>query len=144
MLSAYIDTSLLVKRYTTEPGSDALDAYLFDAQPELFVSELTRLELASTFARKRREGRFSKEHHAALRQHADEDVLSGLVKLVNLDSAVLRQAYSLMHTLEQAVATLDAIHLASAMRQEVDIFMTNDKQLGRAAVEAGLQVWSAN
>ena len=47
-------------------------------------------------------------------------------------------------TLEQAIATLDAIHLASALKQGVDIFMTDDKQLGRAASEAGLQAWSTH
>ena len=142
MLTAYVDTSLLVKRYVTEPGSDELDAYLLEAQPTLFISELTRLELASTFARKQREGRISAMHQAALRQQADEEVVSGMLKLVNLDSGVLRQGLSLMQSLTQAIATLDAIHLASALRQKVDIFMTDDKLLARAAAEAGIQVWS--
>lgn len=144
MLTAYIDTSLLVKRYVTEPGSDELDAYLFDTQPTLFISELTRLELASSFARKQREGRITKAHQAALRQQADEDVLSGMIKLISLENSVIRQGLALMHTLEQAIATLDAIHLASALKQGVDIFMTDDKQLGRAASEAGLQAWSTH
>ncbi len=142
MPTAYIDTSLLVKRYVTEPGSDELDTYLFDTQPTLYISEFTRLELTSTLARKQREGRITKMHQADLRQQADEDVLSGTLKLVSLDSSVIRQGLNLMQTLEQALATLDAIHLASALRQNVDIFMTDDKQLARAANEAGLQVWS--
>ena len=140
--ATYIDTSLLVKRYVTEPGSDELDAYLLDMQPSLFVSELSRLELASTLARKQREGRMTKLHHAALRQQADEDVLAGSLRLIQLESSVIRQGLSLMSTLDQAIATLDAIHLASALHQGVEVFMTDDKQLGRAALEAGLQVWS--
>lgn len=142
MLTAYIDTGLLVKRYVTEPGSDELDAHLFDTQPALFISELTRLELASSFARKQSEGRIIKTHRADLHQQADEDVLSGLLKLVSLDSGVIRQGLFLMQSLEQALTTLDAIHLASALKQKVDIFMTDDNQLARAAAEAGLQVWS--
>lgn len=142
--TAYIDTSVLVKRYVTEPGTDVLDTYLFDAQPFLFISELTRLELTSTLARKQREGRISAEHRAALHQQADADVLSGIVKLVILDSQIIRQALTLMHRLTQPVATLDAIHLASALHQSVEIFMTDDKQLARVAREAGLQVWSTH
>lgn len=139
----YIDTSLLVKRYVTEPGSDELDSYLLETQPTLFVSELTRLELASTFSRKQREGRMSKTHQAALQQQADEDVLSGTLRLVHLQNSIIRQGLTLMQTLQQAIATLDAIHLASAMHQNVEIFMTDDKQLARAALEVGLQVWSS-
>lgn len=142
MLTAYVDTSLLVKRYVTESGSEELDSYLFDTQPTLYINEMTRLELTSTFARKQREGRITKMHEVALRQQADEDVLSGMFKLVGLDSSVMRQGLNLMQTLSQALATLDSIHLASALKQDVDIFMTDDKQLARAAIEAGLQVWS--
>lgn len=144
MLTAYVDTSLLVKRYVTESGSDELDSYLFNMQPTLYISELTRLELASTFARKQREGRITKTHAATLRQQADEDVLSGMFKLVGLDSSVVRQGLHLMQTLSQALATLDSIHLASALKQGVAIFMTDDKQLALAANEAGLQVWSTH
>ena len=140
---AYIDTSLLVKRYVTEPGSDELDNYLLGTQPTLFVSELTRLELASTFSRKQREGRMSKNHQAALLLQVDEDVLSGTLRLVHLQNTIIRQGLTLMQTLQQAIATLDAIHLASAMHQGMEIFMTDDKQLARAATEAGLQVWSS-
>ena len=36
---------------------------------------------------------------------------------------------------------LDATHLATALVHNADMFLTNDKQLARAALETGLQVW---
>jgi uncharacterized protein len=142
-VKAYIDTSVLVKRYVSEPGSDALDSFLVTAQPDLVASELMRLELVSTFGRKCREGRFPRTDLDKLQIQVDTDLLSGGIELVMLHRDVLQRALSLMRGLTQPVATLDAIHLASALSQHVDIFMTNDQQLSRAAAEAGLATWTA-
>ena len=142
-MKAYIDTSVLVKRYVSEPGSDALDTFLVTAQPDLIASELIRLELVSTFGRKCREGWFTSSDLDKLRIQADADLLSGRIELVNVRGDLLQQALDLMRRLVQPLATLDAIHLASALSEHVDIFMTNDQQLSRAATEAGLATWTA-
>ena len=142
-MKAYIDTSVLVKRYVCEPGSDALDNFLVTAQPELVASELVRLELASVFGRKCRQGRFSSTDLDKLQIQADTDLLSGHIELVTLNRNVLQQALHLMRRLAQPLATLDAIHLASALAQQVDVFMTADQQLSRGATEAGLAIWPA-
>ncbi len=142
-MKAYIDTSVLVKRYVSEPGSDELDSFLVSAQPDLLVSELTRLELASTFGRKFREARLTSTDLDRLQIQADADLLSGRIEVVMLHGDVVQRALSLMRGLAQPLATLDAIHLASALAQHVDVFMTNDQQLSRAAAEAGLATWTA-
>ena len=142
-MKAYIDTSVLVKRYVSEPGSEALDNFLVTAQPELVDSELVRLELASAFGRKCREGRFPGTDLDKLHIQVDTDLLSGRIELVMLHRDVLQQALNLMRRLAQPLASLDAIHLASAMAQHVDVFMTADQQLSRAATEAGLATWPA-
>ena len=140
-MKAYIDTSVLVKRYVSEPGSDALDSFLMTAQPDLIASELIRLELVSTFGRKRREGRFTSADLDKLQIQADADLLSGRIELVSLRGDLIQRALGLRRRLVQPLATLDAIHLASALTQRVDVFMTNDQQLTRAATEAGLATW---
>ena len=142
-MKAYIDTNVLVKRYVSEPGSDALDSFLMTAQPDLIASELIRLELVSTFGRKCREGRFTSADLDKLQIQADADLLSGRIELVSLRGDLIQRALGLMRRLVQPLATLDAIHLASALTQRVDVFMTNDQQLTRAATEAGLATWMA-
>ena len=142
-MKAYIDTSVLVKRYVSEAGSDALDSFLVTAQPELMASELIRLELVSTFGRKCREGRFPRTDLDKLQIQIDADLLSGRIELVVLHRDILMRALNLMRSLNQPPATLDAIHLASALAQRVDVFMTNDHQLSQAATEAGLATWMA-
>lgn len=140
-MKAYIDTSLLVKRYTPEPLSDEFDQFLCDAQPELIISELSRLELASVLSRKRREGRLSAPDLESVRRQADSDFLAGTVEVVKLESRVVKRALELMYTLSNPVATLDAIHLATALQENATLFMTDDRQLARAAIESDLAVW---
>ena len=140
-LKAYIDTSLLVKRYVPELGSDELDQFLCDSQPDMWVSELSRLELASTLARKRREGQFTQRQLDAIQIQADEDLLSGNIEVAALHASVVSRALGLMRSLKQPLATLDSIHLATALIQGIELFMTNDRQLARAAAETGLTVW---
>ena len=140
-LLAYFDTSLLVKRYVPEVGSNELETYLCSKQPHLMVSELSRLEFTSTLQRKMREGVLTQALVDAMQRQADEDLLSGVIEMTALDSQIISRGLTLMRTLKQAVATLDAIHLATALARKADMFLTNDKQLARAALETGLQVW---
>ncbi len=140
-LLAYFDTSLLVKRYVPEVGSNELETYLCSKQPHLMVSELSRLEFTSTLQRKMREGVLTQALVDAMQRQADEDLLSGVIEMTALDSQIISKGLTLMRTLKQAVATLDAIHLATALARKADMFLTNDKQLARAALETGLQVW---
>lgn len=142
-MRAYIDTSLLVKRYTPELGSNELDGFLCEAQPLLFVSELSRLELASAFSRKGRDGFLSMQAHDAISRQADADFFSGSIEVVKLESRIIQRALELMRTLKQPVATLDSVHLATALLDRASLFMTNDRQLARAALESGLEVWPA-
>ena len=142
-MKAYIDTSLLVKRYTPELGSRELDEFLCQTQPALFVSELSRVELASALARKNRDGLLDAQKLQAVHEQANADFLSGTIEVVRLESHVVQRAYELMRSLAQPVATLDSLHLATALLDNAALFMTNDRQLARAAVESGLIVWPA-
>jgi predicted nucleic acid-binding protein len=69
-----------------------------------------------------------------------EPLLAG-ISLIPLDEQVLAAAETLT---PWTVATLDAIHLATAIRLsttgELDALMTYDKQLASAALEHGLEV----
>jgi uncharacterized protein len=126
--SVYVDTSALARVILEEPGNDAVlrDLGRFDQR---VASRLLAVEL-------RRVGR---------RSGAAEEVdrLLSRVSLIPLDDDVLAAA----GTIEPAaVGTLDAIHLATAMRLReagrLDALMTYDKQLAHAAREHGIEVLS--
>ena len=124
----YVDTSALARVILEEPCSGAIlrDLDRFD---QSVTSRLLAVEL-------RRVGRRGDAVKAA------EQLLSQL-SLIPVDEDVLAVA----EAIEPAtVGTLDAIHLATALRlaeaDELDALMTYDKQLANAAREHGIEVLS--
>ncbi len=130
MGAVYLDTSVLGRVLLDEPDTPAIRRELghFDRHVS---SRLLGVEL-------RRLGR-----REDLLVHAEE-LLSGKL-LVPMDDEILTSAETLTPS---TVATLDAIHLATAVRlageNELDAIMTYDKQLATGAKEHGIAVVSPN
>jgi predicted nucleic acid-binding protein len=126
--TVYLDTSVLGRVLLDEPDTPAIRSEL--ARFERHVSSrLLRVEL----------------HRLGLREDMLEHVdglLSGKV-LIPVDDEILTVAETLTPS---SVATLDAIHLATAVRLaeagELNALMTYDKQLGIGAREHGITVLS--
>lgn len=137
----YIDTSMLVKRYLPELGSDELEARLLAERPRLLASELIKIEMVSALHRRERQGVADRAFCNAAHALFLGDLLDRVVETVRLDSAQVERSTRLLSELRSPLATLDALHLATAIDQEVAMFFTHDVQLSRAAQEAGLSVW---
>lgn len=127
MAGVYLDTSALGRVVLDEPDSAAIGAALgaFDA---VVSSRLLRIEL----------------HRVGLRTCiAREEIETWLagVSLVPMDDATLSAAEAVSPA---SVATLDAIHLATALRLaangHVASIMTFDVRLAEGAREHGLSV----
>jgi predicted nucleic acid-binding protein len=137
----YIDTSLLVKRYVTESGSAELEARLIAEQPHLIISELVRAELISALRRKERKAIMTRAGSDLAVQCFEQDIATGVLSLKSLNPAVVARAARLIGELQSPLATLDALHLATALIHTATHLFTTDDQLTRAAREAGLIVW---
>jgi predicted nucleic acid-binding protein len=126
--SVYVDTSVFGRVMLEEPDKQAIQRDLAKFNQSV-ASRLLLVEL-------RRVGR----REDAL-EEADR-LLEGVL-LIPLDEDVLAAAETVLPT---AVGTLDAIHLATAVRLakagELDALMTYDKQLATGAREHGLAVLS--
>lgn len=128
MSALYLDTSVLGRVLLDEPDTAAIRRELgrFDRH---ISSRLLRVELHRLGLLK------------GMLQYVDE-LLSGQV-LIPLDEEILTAAESIAPS---AVRTLDAIHLATAVRLagagQLDTLMTYDKQLAAGAREHGLTVLS--
>ncbi len=128
MLSVYVDTSALgrVLLDTSEAPSIQRDLGRFDQR---VASRLLRIEI----------------HRVALRESLLDavDPMLADISLIPLDEEILTTAETVRPT---TVATLDAIHLATAVRLagqgELDALMTYDKQLAAGAREHGITVLS--
>jgi PIN domain. len=124
----YLDSSALVKLLITEDESAALAAYLEGAGPGI-TSVIAVVELRRAVARRATET-------------ADQAVeLLARFELVELDRALVEAA---ANAGPAALRSLDAIHLASALRvgDSLAALVTYDTRLADAARAAGLTVES--
>ncbi len=124
----YVDTSALGRSLLEEPEKPAIEHTLGEFKRSV-SSTLLRVEL-------RRLG---------LRQDMLDrvEVLLATVSLIHIDDEILHAAETIT---PRTVATLDAIHLATAVRLSragsLDALMTYDKQLAAGAQEHGITVLS--
>jgi predicted nucleic acid-binding protein len=122
----YADASALVKLVVTEPESAAL-ARAIPADADVVTSAVSVVEVS----------RAAKLAELEDDTEPDPDALLAGCTLVDVDLVVLRQAAGVA---SRSLRTLDAIHLATAIRVSPDAFVTYDRQLGRAARAAGLRL----
>ena len=124
----YADSSALVKLVIEEPESASLERYL-DGGPVLATSRIALVEVlrATALANPAQE----------VREGAERLLASCM--LVDVSDGLLRTAAGLASA---AVRTLDAIHLASALRVDADELVAYDRHLIAAAAERGLVVSS--
>lgn len=123
----YLDTSAALKLLIEEPESAAIVNHLNNAVTsgdDLVSSMLLFTELHCAAVRR-----------AALSADAVSSVLDS-VTLVDLERADLTRAATSAWGLRSA----DAIHLAAALRLDVDLMLTYDSELTAAARRAGLRV----
>jgi len=126
MAVVYLDTSALGRVLLGEPDREAVLAALGDYH-ERVASRLLRLELRRLALRE------------GLSSEADQ-LLRG-VALLPVDEELLAAAETVLPV---EVASLDALHLATALRlaaaSRLDALMTYDLRLARAAEHHGIRV----
>jgi predicted nucleic acid-binding protein len=140
----YADTSALVGAYLANEADHAeLRALLLEGDRPVVTSELTRVEFASAVAAAGRAARLRRPR--VLLDRFDRDCGdSGPLTLLTLDpAAVLPLARRLVR--EHTVRTLDAIHLAVALTDAVELaagepvsMVTRDRAQAAAAESLGL------
>lgn len=134
----YFDTSALVKRYVSEPGSAKVSQWI-EERAERAVSRVALVETMSAFSRRVREKHLTPATRARLWRKLEKDLES--FALVDVVAAVIDRAAVLCT--RHPLRTLDAVHLASALalRDSLDddvTFASADESLLRIAEQVGL------
>jgi predicted nucleic acid-binding protein len=136
----FLDTSAFAKVYVPESESAALRKVV-DAEDEVYASELVRVELASVFHRRWREGKWSHaDFLAAIRQFTADDV-GGFWTWVPLNSATVEAATKTYTTLpcDKFLRSSDCLHLVTAIQQNFADIYTYDIHQTAAAPALGLR-----
>ena len=125
-MRAYIDASAFVKLVVLEPETTALKSWLDAQTPEFRLMSSLLLEAEARRA-------------AQIRGATQAVVTSALtqVSLAEAPRAVFTQAGTVMPPL---VRTLDALHLATALRHSADVLICYDSRLASAAHIHGIPV----
>ena len=139
---AYFDTSVIVKLYVEEVGSQEVGALV--RRYRLLSSVLLPLEVSSAFARRKDSGELSPgDFRIGLGRFQDD---RQFFEWVELTQAVRHRVESFLQT--HAIRTLDAIHIASALvfKERAEIaalpFVTGDRRQLLAAQALGLEtIW---
>ena len=127
------DASALTKRYASEVGRSRV-LVLIDTASELLIAAHCKTELASALLRRRGEGRLPAGEFERAWQAAQDDVAD--MTVVPLDARVERFAFSAM--VQGPLSGMDALHIASALVGQVDLFVTADKRQAQVARSMGL------
>jgi predicted nucleic acid-binding protein len=136
---AYFDTSVLVKRYVQENGSDQAKTLL--NKHRFLSSRLALVEAASTFRRRRDSQDLDARHFAAILKRFDAD--REHLELIEPTREVLERAEKLVR--ERKIRSLDAIHIASTLcfKDSTNAripFITGDGDQRQAATDLSLEV----
>jgi hypothetical protein len=123
----YFDTSALIKRYVAETGTHWINA-LFASPGNLIVctSQLTVVETACAFSRRKREGALSLEDYNKLLTAFDYDVTYRFV-VADVTHATIETACDLagIHPLR----AYDATHLATALLINRELIKNSEHSL---------------
>ena len=134
-MKVFFDSSAYAKRFYNEAGSDEVDNICANAS-ELILSTLAIPEIISSLSRKKREGNIPEKDYINARSKLYNEAKDAV--LIRIDSLILDNTINLLEKFP--LRTLDAIHIASAIDSEVDLFVTSDKKQHEVALKSGLQV----
>ena len=109
-MKIFMDTSVLIKRYLVEAGSDKVDK-LFDSASQIIVSPVTSIEARSILRRLLAEKKIARPDYKKLNEELSFDF--DYFTVVNFDSGLEVSAKILIDRYQ--LKTLDAIQLASAI-----------------------------
>jgi uncharacterized protein len=132
----YLDTSLLVSLYATEPESERVERWVIDQDStEFSLSEWVLTEVSSAFSLKLRREELSAESR--------DDAISAIerfaarsTRLLPIDNRHFRSANAFCRNFETGLRAGDALHLAIATSYHADI-CTRDFKFWKAAQALG-------
>jgi hypothetical protein len=140
MESVYVDTSTLAKWYLNERMSPEVERYIRQNAP-VHISGLTRVEMRSLLARRRREKQLDPLLEQRVYAVFLSDIESGVIVERSVDDDVVRAAANLISALPSIpLRTLDALHLSVVMSWNLGRIATSDRVMSAAARALGIEV----
>ena len=130
-MKVFLDTSSLFKLYHQEVDSGSVESIFTDFNlTEVFLSELSKIEFASTVWKKvRKQDIIELQAKATIDAFVDD---YSKYTFVQIDNIIIEQAKRMITKYgRQGLRTLDSIQLSSAimLKGQADLFLSSDKLL---------------
>ncbi len=137
----FLDTSSLFKLYHLEADSEEIEQiFIQNTIQTVFLSEITKLEFASTVWKKVRMKDLTQEQALLLLEAFETDFPN--YSFVQLDAVVVEKAKNLLSIYgKSGLRTLDSLQLATAilLKDQLQLSLTSDKLLLGFFEAEGLQ-----
>lgn len=139
-MNIFIDTCALFKLYHNEPDAAEIESIFSQHNISgLFLSEITKIEFASTVWKKARMKDITVEQAIELMQLFESDCLK--YTFVQVDNFVIEESKNLISKYgKDGLRTLDSIQLATSvmLKKHIGLFVTTDKLLNKFFKSEGL------
>jgi hypothetical protein len=132
----YVDTSVLAAYYCPEILSEQVQQLLSE-QVEPVLSWLTQVELSSAVAKKVRSNELNSADGNRILAKFISHLNAGFFRMIAVEEAHWQLAKSWIGLFTTPLRTLDALHLAIASNEELQL-VTSDKPLFSAAKALGV------
>lgn len=142
-MNAYYDTGILLKLYTGEPQSAAVENFVRARQERLTITDLHWAECVSALKLKVFRKECQDETASTALEHLKLDLQRGVLQIVEVDwDHAWRECRILSNQFagETGVRTLDTLHVAIARLLERKLFLTSDRRQAALATRIGLAV----
>ncbi|MFO7847268.1 MAG: type II toxin-antitoxin system VapC family toxin [Balneolaceae bacterium] len=136
----YIDTSCLGSYYMQEVHTQKVQSILLtDDSP--IISSLTEVEFHSMLHKKHRMHHLNSSQQKRIIDKFNDHLRAGLFEILPINESVFHTARWVLSKTEQPLRTLDSLHLAFSITNQLSLFST-DKVLLDAAIELKVDVVS--
>jgi len=134
---AYLDTSILAAYYCPEPLSAAVQEVLFQVNDPT-ISPLVEVELQSALALKVRREQMAVATASQIASKVQVHLDNALFRVVPIGANQYALASRWIGSLQTALRTLDALHLAAAFSNDLTL-ISADRSLIKAAAHFGVR-----
>jgi predicted nucleic acid-binding protein len=144
MIQVYLDTSALAKLYVLEPETARLSEFVKQQGSSLPYTSLHELELTQVLERRRGDADLSAKEAARIRSLIESDLSHGILTRREISwPDAFSTAIRLLerHARGFGMRSLDSLHLACALANKSQLFVTFDQRQSRAAHAERLKVW---
>ena len=151
MADFFFDSSAVVKRYVNELGSGYVEELVEPGnQNNVILAQITRVEVASALARRKRGNTLSDDDAALALRSFEFDLVDVYITFQMADEHIGSAAHL---ATQHALRGYDAVQLATALAANYDlidngrnplVFVAADNDLNLAAIAEGLEVENPN